>query len=57
MGMMAAAGGIAEAMVFLAPDRAKFVIAVTLPVDGGHCAWALLAMLSRSMMTIMLETS
>lgn len=57
MGMMEAAGGIAEAMVFLAPDRAKFVIAVTLPVDGGHCAWALLAMLSRSMMTIMLETS
>lgn len=39
MGQLGAAQDIAEAMVFLASDRAKFITAVTLPVDGGYCAW------------------
>ncbi len=39
MGELGAAQDIAEAMVFLASDRAKFITAVTLPVDGGYCAW------------------
>lgn len=39
MGKMGTAEDIAEAMVFLASDRAKFINAVTLPVDGGYCAW------------------
>ena len=39
MGEMGAAQDIAEAMVFLASDRARFITAVTLPVDGGYCAW------------------
>lgn len=30
---------VAEAMVFLASDRARFITAVTLPVDGGYCAF------------------
>ena len=39
MGKMGMAEDIAEAMVFLASDRARFITAVTLPVDGGYCAW------------------
>lgn len=39
MGTMGAAEDIAEAMVFLASDRAKFITAITLPVDGGYCSW------------------
>lgn len=39
MGRMGTAGDIAEAMLFLASDRAKFITAVTLPVDGGYCAF------------------
>ena len=30
---------VADALVFLASDRARFITAVTLPVDGGYCAW------------------
>jgi len=33
------ADDVAEAMLFLASDRAKFITGVTLPVDGGYCAW------------------
>jgi len=39
MGKMGAAQDIAESMVFLASDKARFITAVTLPVDGGYCAW------------------
>lgn len=39
MGKMGAAEDIAEAMVFLASDKAKFITAITLPVDGGYCSW------------------
>jgi NAD(P)-dependent dehydrogenase (short-subunit alcohol dehydrogenase family) len=39
IGRMGTADDIAEAMVFLASDKAKFITAVTLPVDGGYCAW------------------
>jgi NAD(P)-dependent dehydrogenase (short-subunit alcohol dehydrogenase family) len=39
MGRMGTAQDIAEAMVFLASDRARFITAVTLPIDGGYCAW------------------
>ena len=39
MGKMGTAEDIAEAMLFLASDRAKFITAVTLPVDGGYCAF------------------
>ena len=39
MGRMGTADDIAEAMLFLASDRAKFITAVTLPVDGGYCAF------------------
>jgi NAD(P)-dependent dehydrogenase (short-subunit alcohol dehydrogenase family) len=39
MGNMGSAEDIAEAMVFLASDNAKFITAVTLPVDGGYTAW------------------
>ena len=39
MGKMGTAGDIAEAMVFLASDKAKFITAITLPVDGGYCSW------------------
>jgi NAD(P)-dependent dehydrogenase (short-subunit alcohol dehydrogenase family) len=39
MGMMGTAEDIADAMVFLASDKARFITAVTLPVDGGYCAW------------------
>ena len=39
MGKMGGADDIAEAMVFLASDKAKFITAITLPVDGGYCSW------------------
>jgi NAD(P)-dependent dehydrogenase (short-subunit alcohol dehydrogenase family) len=39
MGTMGSAEDVAEALVFLASDRARFITAVTLPVDGGYCAW------------------
>lgn len=39
MGRMGTADDIAEAMLFLASDRAKFITAITLPVDGGYCAF------------------
>lgn len=39
MGKMGTAEDIAEAMVFLASDKAKFITAITLPVDGGYCSW------------------
>ncbi len=39
MGMMGSADDVAEALLFLASDRARFITAVTLPVDGGYCAW------------------
>jgi NAD(P)-dependent dehydrogenase (short-subunit alcohol dehydrogenase family) len=39
MGMMGSAEDVAEALVFLASDRARFITAVTIPVDGGYCAW------------------
>jgi NAD(P)-dependent dehydrogenase (short-subunit alcohol dehydrogenase family) len=39
MGKMGTAEDVADALVFLASDRARFITAVTLPVDGGYCAW------------------
>lgn len=33
------AKNIADAMLFLASDRADFITGVTLPVDGGYMAW------------------
>jgi NAD(P)-dependent dehydrogenase (short-subunit alcohol dehydrogenase family) len=39
MGALGSAQDIAEAMLFLASDQARFITAVTLPVDGGYCAW------------------
>ncbi len=39
MGEFGTADDIAQAMLFLASDRAKFITAVTLPVDGGYMAW------------------
>jgi NAD(P)-dependent dehydrogenase (short-subunit alcohol dehydrogenase family) len=30
---------VADAMVFLASDKARFITGVTLPVDGGYMAW------------------
>lgn len=39
MGKMGTAEDIAEAMLFLASDKAKFITAITLPVDGGYCSW------------------
>lgn len=39
MGQFGSAEDIAEAMVFLASDKAKFITAITLPVDGGYCSW------------------
>jgi NAD(P)-dependent dehydrogenase (short-subunit alcohol dehydrogenase family) len=39
MGKMGGSDDIAEAMVFLASDKAKFITAITLPVDGGYCSW------------------
>jgi NAD(P)-dependent dehydrogenase (short-subunit alcohol dehydrogenase family) len=39
MGKLGLAEDIAEAMLFLASDKAKFITAITLPVDGGYCSW------------------
>lgn len=39
MGMMGAPRDVADAMLFLASDKARFITAVTLPVDGGYCAY------------------
>ncbi|RBP07320.1 NAD(P)-dependent dehydrogenase (short-subunit alcohol dehydrogenase family) [Roseiarcus fermentans] len=39
MGRMGSAEDVAEALLFLASDRARFITAATLPVDGGYCAW------------------
>ncbi|MCB8882592.1 glucose 1-dehydrogenase [Acidisoma cellulosilytica] len=39
MGRLGKAAHIAEAMLFLASERSEFITAVTLPVDGGYCAW------------------
>lgn len=39
MGQFGTANDIAQAMLFLASDRARFITGVTLPVDGGYMAW------------------
>ena len=39
MGKMGRPEDIADAMVFLSSDRARFITGVTLPVDGGYCAF------------------
>ena len=39
MGKMGRPEDIAEAMVFLCSDRAQFITTITMPVDGGYCAW------------------
>ena len=39
MGQFGTADDIAQAMLFLASDRARFITGVTLPVDGGYMAW------------------
>jgi NAD(P)-dependent dehydrogenase (short-subunit alcohol dehydrogenase family) len=39
MGKLGKAEHVAEAMLFLASNRAEFITGVTLPVDGGYCAW------------------
>lgn len=39
MGKLGRPEDIAEAMVFLCSERARFITTVTLPVDGGYCAW------------------
>lgn len=38
-GRLGTARHIADAMLFLASDRAEFITGVTLPVDGGYMAW------------------
>jgi NAD(P)-dependent dehydrogenase (short-subunit alcohol dehydrogenase family) len=38
-GKLGSAQHIADAMLFLASDRAAFITGVTLPVDGGYMAW------------------
>lgn len=38
-GRMGTAQHVADAMMFLASDRAAFITGVTLPVDGGYMAW------------------
>ena len=38
-GRLGTAQHIADAMLFLASDRAEFITGVTLPVDGGYMAW------------------
>ena len=40
LGRRASAGEIAEAVLFLASDRASYITATTLRVDGGWTAWA-----------------
>lgn len=39
MGKMGRPEDIAEAMVFLCSDRARFITTITMPVDGGYCSW------------------
>lgn len=39
IGRFGTAENIADAMLFLASDRAEFITGVTLPVDGGYTAW------------------
>lgn len=39
MGKLGRPEDIAEAMVFLCSERARFITTITLPVDGGYCAW------------------
>jgi NAD(P)-dependent dehydrogenase (short-subunit alcohol dehydrogenase family) len=39
IGIMGSADDIADAMVFLASDRARYITGITLPVDGGYSAW------------------
>lgn len=39
MGQFGTADDIAQTMLFLASDRAKFITAITVPVDGGYMAW------------------
>jgi NAD(P)-dependent dehydrogenase (short-subunit alcohol dehydrogenase family) len=39
MGQFGRPEHIADAMAFLASDDAAFITGVTLPVDGGYCAW------------------
>lgn len=38
-GRLGTAQHIADAVLFLASDRAEFITGVTLPVDGGYMAW------------------
>jgi NAD(P)-dependent dehydrogenase (short-subunit alcohol dehydrogenase family) len=39
MGRLGTAQDIADVMLFLASDAARFVTGAVLPVDGGYCAW------------------
>jgi len=39
MGVMGRPDDVAEAIVFLSSERARFITGVTLPVDGGYCAF------------------
>jgi NAD(P)-dependent dehydrogenase (short-subunit alcohol dehydrogenase family) len=39
MGKFGKPSHIADAMLFLASDRAEFITGVTLPVDGGYTSW------------------
>jgi len=39
MGKFGRPEDIAEAMIFLCSDRARFITTVIIPVDGGYCAW------------------
>lgn len=39
MGKMGRPEDIAQAMVFLCSDRARYVTGITMPVDGGYCAF------------------
>lgn len=39
MGKLGRPEDIAEAMIFLCSDRARFITTVIIPVDGGYCAW------------------
>jgi len=39
MGRMGEPRHIADAMLFLASDRAEFITGVTVPVDGGYTSW------------------
>ena len=52
MGKLGRPEDIAEAMVFLCSERARFITTITLPVDGGYCAWAPRATPSRASWTM-----